>query len=259
MVASCCSNVYHPVEVAKELKYLQLGELKRATDNYNQNRVLGQGGFGTVYKGMLTDGSIVAVKRSKAVFKSQIEQFINEVVILSQINHRNIVKLLGCCLETEVPVLVYEFIPNGTLSHHINKSDVYSFGVVLVELVTGKTPISFARAKERNLVADFIELLKDNQLLEILDPRVATEAREEDIQSIAELAVRCLRLNRKKRPTMKEVVTELEGLIRSQSSLEIDQEPQQMRDEMLYMETSEETQQGSIEDSSEFSLQLESE
>ncbi|KAJ0080438.1 hypothetical protein Patl1_23702 [Pistacia atlantica] len=106
---------------------------------------------------------------------------------------------------------------------------------------------------------DFIELLKDNQLLEILDPRVATEAREEDIQSIAELAVRCLRLNGKKRPTMKGVVTELEGLIRSQSSLEIDQEPQQMRDEMLYMETSEETQQGSIEDSSEFSLQLESE
>ncbi|KAJ0014253.1 hypothetical protein Pint_21371 [Pistacia integerrima] len=67
-------------------------------------------------------------------------------------------------------------------------------------------------------------LAKENQLLEILDTRVAKEAREEDIQSIAELVMRCLRLNGKKRPTMKEVATELEGLIKSQRSLEIDQD-----------------------------------
>ncbi|CAJ1821837.1 unnamed protein product [Sphenostylis stenocarpa] len=73
-------------------------DLQRATDNYNSSRFLGQGGYGRVYKGKLPDGTIVAVKK-------------------------NIVKLFGYCLETEAPLLVYELIPNGTLSHHIHRRD----------------------------------------------------------------------------------------------------------------------------------------
>ncbi|KAI3987371.1 hypothetical protein MKX01_022013 [Papaver californicum] len=296
-------------KVEKAGRIFVIEELRNATDDFNPSRIIGKGGFGTVFKGMLPGGEIVAIKKSKLVDETQVDQFINEVVILSQINHRHIVKLLGCCLEAEVPLLVNEFVSNGTLSHHLHvqqedgesllswkvrvriaseiagalaylhadahmpifhrdikstnilldekykakvadfglsrpipvdethlttvvqgtfgyldpeylhssqftdKSDVYSFGIVLVELLTGEKAISIVRnQEEKSLALYLVKSMKENRLFEILDSRVLDERDEDDILVVAKLARRCLKLNGKKRPTMKEVSHSLGGL-----------------------------------------------
>ncbi|KAG0569041.1 hypothetical protein KC19_6G061200 [Ceratodon purpureus] len=90
-------------------------ELKSATKNFNRDNILGKGGFGTVYKGVLQDGTVVAVKHL-SMPKQVLHEFLNEIVLITGIRHRNLVKLKGCCLRDDQRLLVYEYIENGDLS-----------------------------------------------------------------------------------------------------------------------------------------------
>ncbi|KAL8526873.1 hypothetical protein ACS0TY_015930 [Phlomoides rotata] len=108
----------------KSAKVFSSRELKKATNDFCKENLLGFGGFGEVFNGTLEDGTThIAVKRAKPENAKGTAQVLNEVRILCQVNHRSLVRLIGCCVELEEPLLVYEFVSNGTLFEHLNKSD----------------------------------------------------------------------------------------------------------------------------------------
>uniref|UniRef100_I1PKF3 Protein kinase domain-containing protein n=1 Tax=Oryza glaberrima TaxID=4538 RepID=I1PKF3_ORYGL len=250
------------------------GQIETATNNFDKAHIVGEGGQGTVYRAEI-DGTIVAIKRCKEIDESRKMDFVQELVILCRVNHPNIVKLLGCCLQFEAPMLVYEFVQNKTLhelldfqrnrSCHVTlgtrlriaaesadalahlhslphpilygdvkpanillteelvakvsdfgcstidektqvapkgtpgyldpdylleyqltaKNDVYSFGVILVELLTGKRPLSKER---KTLTSMFKEAMTDGTLIKLLDSDIVNEDNLRVIHQAAVLA-----------------------------------------------------------------------
>ncbi|AES97484.2 S-locus lectin kinase family protein [Medicago truncatula] len=98
-----------------ELPIFELATVLKATNNFSNDNKLGEGGFGPVYKGTLQDGQVIAVKRlSKNSVQGSIE-FKNEVILCAKLQHRNLVKVIGCCIEGDEKMLLYEYMPNRSL------------------------------------------------------------------------------------------------------------------------------------------------
>ncbi|XP_042948000.1 G-type lectin S-receptor-like serine/threonine-protein kinase At4g27290 isoform X2 [Carya illinoinensis] len=102
-----------------ELPIIDLTAIANATNNFSSNNKLGEGGFGPVYKGTLPEGQVIAVKRLSTNSGQGPIEFINEVKLIAKLQHRNLVKLLGCCTEENEKILIYEYMPNKSLESFI--------------------------------------------------------------------------------------------------------------------------------------------
>ncbi|KAK4733245.1 hypothetical protein R3W88_007506 [Solanum pinnatisectum] len=106
------------ISVAESLQY-HLSTIRVATTNFSTDNKIGEGGFGVVYKGKLLDGQEIAVKRLSRSSGQGIEEFKNEIILIAKLQHRNLVRLLGYCLEGDEKILVYEFVPNKSLDYFL--------------------------------------------------------------------------------------------------------------------------------------------
>ncbi|KAF5735234.1 putative serine/threonine-protein kinase NAK [Tripterygium wilfordii] len=210
-----------------DLYDFQLSELKAITQNFSSNFLLGEGGFGTVHKGYIDENLRQGLKaQAVAVKLLDIEglqghrEWLAEVIFLGQLRHKNLVRLIGYCCEDEERLLVYEFMPRGSLENHLfkrhltAKSDVYSFGVVLLELLIGRRCMDKSRPKgEQNLV-DWAKpyLTSSRRLRYIVDPRLAGQYSVKGAKEMALLALQCISLNPKDRPRMSAIVETLKCL-----------------------------------------------
>ncbi|XP_059623560.1 cysteine-rich receptor-like protein kinase 10 isoform X1 [Cornus florida] len=115
----------HPYEIenlggengvnSQELPLIQLDIIQAATQHFSEENKLGEGGFGPVYKGTLEDGKEIAVKRLSRTSGQGLQEFKNEVILIAKLQHRNLVRLLGCCLDRNEFLLIYEYMPNKSL------------------------------------------------------------------------------------------------------------------------------------------------
>ncbi|KAI4347203.1 hypothetical protein L6164_008037 [Bauhinia variegata] len=172
-------------------------ELEEATNYFDSEREIGDGGFGTVYFGKLRDGRYVAVKRLYEKNYRRLEQFKTEVEILARFRHQNLVSLYGCT------------------SRH-SRELLLVFGVVLIELISSMPAVDITRHRhEINLSNMAISKIQSRELHELVDPNLGFESDyriRKEISGVAELAFQCLQSLKDMRPSMEEVLERLKDI-----------------------------------------------
>ncbi|KAK4744989.1 hypothetical protein SAY87_011301 [Trapa incisa] len=230
-------------------RWYSLKELEIATHYFAEDNVIGEGGYGVVYRGVLVDGSVVAVKNLLNKKGQAEKEFKVEVEAIGKVRHKNLVCLLGYCAEGLQRMLLYEYIDNGNLEQWLHGdvgpisplsweirmkiavgtakgyvspeyastgmlnegSDVYSFGVLLMELISGRSPIDYSRPSgEMNLVDWFKAMVANHRGEEILDPRIAAQPSPRSLKRVLLVCLRCIDLDASKRPKMGQIVHMLE-------------------------------------------------
>ncbi|CAD6272029.1 unnamed protein product [Miscanthus lutarioriparius] len=262
------------VVVGPEVSHLGWGhwytlrELEEATAAFAPEHVVGEGGYGIVYRGVLADGYQVAVKnllnnrRALPLKKTRIfsraplhsvgqaeREFKVEVEAIGRVRHKNLVRLLGYCAEGAQRILVYEYVDSGNLEQWLHgdvgavspltwdirmnivlgmakgyvapeyastgmlneRSDVYSFGILIMEIISGRSPVDYARpAGEVNLVEWLKNKVTNRDYEAILDPKLPEKPSTKALKKALLVALRCVDPDSQKRPKMGHVIHMLE-------------------------------------------------
>ncbi|WRX34955.1 Serine-threonine/tyrosine-protein kinase [Theobroma cacao] len=184
-------------------------EICKATGNYSPGNKIGEGGFGTVYRGRLKDGSLVAVKRAKKDEYNQgfSLQFKNEILTLSKIEHLNLVRLLGFLEHGDEQIIVVEYVGNGNLREHLDGGTGLKLrnGWTLQLMLLMQLPIfTHTQAMKR---------LKEGEFVIAMDPRLRrSPASNMVVERVLKLAHQCLAPMRQSRPSMKKCAEVLWGI-----------------------------------------------
>ncbi|KAK1265323.1 putative LRR receptor-like serine/threonine-protein kinase [Acorus gramineus] len=194
------------------VKGFTFSEMSAATNHFNNQ--VGQGGYGKVYKGILADGTIVAIKRAQEGSLQGSKEFYTEIELLSRLHHRNLVSLLGYCDEEYEQMLVYEFMSNGTLRDHLS-------GKIKGTLnFSRRLRIALASAKEaEGIVPGHVSTVvkgtpvnnayQSGMTFSVIDANMGSYP-SECIEKFVSLALRCCKDETDARPSMAEVVRELD-------------------------------------------------
>nr|GME09948.1 L-type lectin-domain containing receptor kinase IV.1-like [Ipomoea batatas] len=205
-------------------------ELCKATKRFSEKEVLGTGGFGRVYRGIVANSKRqVAVKKVSHDTRQGLKAFTAEIVSLGRLCHRNLVPLLGYCRRQGELLLVYEFMPNGSLDtgtlgyiapEHVRtgktttSTDVFAFGAFLLEVACGRRPIeSKAPYEDQTLIEWVFFWWSKGEIVHAVDHKLGGNYVKNEVELVLKLGLLCSLLDPMSRPTMRQVLSYLEGSI----------------------------------------------
>ncbi|KAJ6425398.1 hypothetical protein OIU84_026048 [Salix udensis] len=189
-------------------------ELKKATNNFSEKVLLGKGGFGQVYKGILPDSKIeVAVKRISKESTQGLQEFVSEIASIGRLRHRNLVQLLGWYRRRDDFLLVYDYMANELprTGKATESSDVYAFGALLLEVVCGRRPVEPKALPEELVLVDLVwEKFREGRALDVIDRNLNGEYNEREVIMVIKLGIMCSHAAPMARPSMRQVVRYLD-------------------------------------------------
>ncbi|CAD6340858.1 unnamed protein product [Miscanthus lutarioriparius] len=192
---------------------LDISTLRAATGNFAESNRLGEGGFGAVYKGVLPDGQEIAVKRLSQSSGQGIQELKNELVLVAKLQHKNLVRLVGVCLQEHEKLLVGYMAPEYAMRGHYSiKSDVFSFGILILEILTGRRSSgSFNIEKSVDLLSLVWEHWTMGTIVEVMDPSLRGKAPTQQMMKCVHIGLLCVQDNPVDRPMMSTVNVMLSG------------------------------------------------